>query len=120
VDAGQHPPQPVASVGGEELEPLRVVSATELRERRGERLGAEHRRLSLLELAEARIEAGGERICLEQARAEAVDRRDPGSVELTREVVPPALGERRADSGAELSRGAARVCDHEDRVDVEA
>ena len=36
-----------------------------------------------------------------------------------REVVPPAVGERRADPRAQLARGPARVRDHEDRVDVE-
>ena len=85
-----------------------------------ERLRAEHGRLRFVELAEARIEPGRERIGPEQAGAEAVDRRDPGAVELTGEVVPAALGERRADPGAELAGGTARVRDHEDRVDVES
>src|SRR5581483_2380942 len=35
------------------------------------------------------------------------------------EIVAPALGERSADACAELARGAARVRDDEDRVDVE-
>ena len=48
-----------------------------------------------------------------------MDRRDPRAVELAREVVSAALGERRADPRAQLARGPARVRDHEDRVDVE-
>ena len=119
VDARQHPPQPVAPVGGEQLEPLRIVSGAELRERGTERLRAQHRRLGLVELAEARVEPGRERIRPEQAGAEAVDRRDPGAVELAREVVPAAVGEGCADPGPKLAGGAARVRDHEDRVDVE-
>ena len=49
-----------------------------------------------------------------------MDRRDPGTVEFTREVVPAAFGERRADSRAQLPRGPARVRNDEYRVDGEA
>jgi aryl carrier-like protein len=119
VHARQHPAQPVAPVGGEKLEPLWVVSRAELGECLAERLRPKHGGLRLVELAEARVEPSGERICPQQAGAEAVDRRDPGSVELTCKVVPSALGERRPDPHAQLARRAARVGDDEDRVDVE-
>ena len=119
VHARQHPPQPVAPVGREQLEPLRIVPGAELGERLAERLRAEHGRLRLVELAEARVEPGGERIRPEEAGTEAVDRRDPGAVELAREVVPAALGEGGADPRPQLARRAARVRDDEDRVDVE-
>ena len=49
-----------------------------------------------------------------------MDRRDPGAVELAREVVPAALREGGADPRPQLAGGAARVRDDEDRVDVEA
>ena len=120
VHRRQHPPQPGAAVRREELEPLRVVAREELRERRAERLRAEDGRLRVVELAEARVETGGERIRAQQPAAEAVDRRDPRAVELAREVVAAALGERRANPRPQLARGAPRVRDDEDRVDVEA
>ena len=119
VDVRQHPAEPAAPVGGEQLEPLRVVAVAELGERLAERLRPQHRRLRLVELTEARVEPGGERVGAEEAGAEAVDRRDPGSVELTREVVPAAPGEGCANPRAQLAGGAAGVGDDEDRVDVE-
>src|SRR5207247_75918 len=64
-------------------------------------------------------EAGGEGVRLQQPQAEAVDRRDPGAVELAGEIGPTALVQRRADAGAKLGRGLARVRDDEQRVDVE-
>src|SRR5262249_3862862 len=97
VDGRQHPPQPGAPVPGKQLEPLRVVSREELAEGGAERLRAEHRALRLVELAEARVEAGGERIRLQQASTEAVDRRDPRPVELAGKVVTAPLDERRAN-----------------------
>jgi hypothetical protein len=48
-----------------------------------------------------------------------VDGRDPGAVELAREVVPAALSECNANAAAELAGRLSRVRDHEDRVDVE-
>ncbi len=55
----------------------------------------------------------------QQAPAEAVDRRDPGAVELEREIGPPALDQPLADPRPELARRALRVGDHEERLDVE-
>src|SRR5581483_1465293 len=120
VDGREHPPQARAPVRREQLEPLRVAAREELRERRAERLRAQDGGLRVVELPEARIETRGERIRLQQAVAEAVDRRDPGAVELAREILPAALGERRADPRAQLPGRAPRVRDDEDRVDVEA
>ncbi len=48
-----------------------------------------------------------------------MDRRDPRAVELAREVVAAAVGQGSANPRAQLARSAARVGDHEDRVDVE-
>ena len=119
VHARQHPPQPVAPVGRKQLEPLRLVPGAELRERLAERLRPEHGRLCLVELAEMRVEPGGERIRPEEAGTEAVDRRDPGAVELTREVVPATPREGGANPRPQLARRAPRIRDDEDRVDVE-
>src|SRR4029077_670330 len=88
-------------------------------ERLAERLRAKHRSLRLVELTEAGIEAGRQRNRPQEPSAKAVDRRDPGAVELAGEVVPTTVGERRADPGPKLARGTARIGDDEDRVDVE-
>src|SRR5581483_3269773 len=108
VHACQHPSQPVGAVRREQPQPVGVARGAELLERVPERLAPEDGALRLVELAEARSEPGGEGIRLQQAEAEAVDRRDPGAVELAREVVAPALGERSADARAELARRAPR------------
>ena len=52
----------------------------------------------------------------EQPRAEAVDGRDPGAVDLARQVVPSELDEPSADPRPELSGGALRVRDDQERV----
>jgi hypothetical protein len=57
---------------------------------------------------------------LQEAMAEAVDRGDPGGVELAREIGAAGLGEARANAAAELAGGALGVGDDEERVDVEA
>ena len=119
VDAREHPAQAVGAVGREQAQPVGIAVGAELVERLPERLAPEHRALRVVELAEARIEPGGERIGLQEPQAEAVDGRDPGAVELAREVVAPALGERGADARAQLAGRAPRVRDDEDRVDVE-
>ena len=120
VHPREHAAEPRRAVGGEELQPLRLRARAELRERALERLAAQHRPLCVVELAEARIEAGRERVCLQQPEAEAVDGRDPRAVELACEVVPAARCQLGADARAQLSRSAPRIRDDEDRVDVEA
>jgi hypothetical protein len=62
---------------------IRMPVGAERRQRLVEGLSGEDRRLRLVELAEARIEPGLERIGLQQPVAEAVNGRDPGAVELT-------------------------------------
>ena len=119
VDAREHPSQPARAVRGEQAKPLRLPVGTELVEGGLERLAAEHGTLRVVELAEPRVESRSKRVRLEQAEAEAVDRRDPGAVELAREIMPPALRQRGPDARAQLARGTPRVGDHEDRVDVE-
>ncbi len=119
VDPGEHPAQPGGPVRREQLQPRWVVAGAELGQRSVERLLADHHALRVVELTEARVEPGCERVSLQQAKAEAVDGRDPRAVELAGEVGPPALVQGRADAGAELGRRLARVGDDEQRVDVE-
>ena len=87
VDAGQHPPQPARAVRGEQADPLRIGGRAELLQRGVERLAGEDSRLVLVEHAEDRVDRGLERMRLQEPVAEAVDGRDPGAVELAREVV---------------------------------
>ncbi len=120
VDAREHPAQAVRAVGGEQAQPLGRAVGAELAERLLERLAAQHGALGLVELAEARVEPGRERVRLQEAQAEAVNGRDPGAVELACEVVPPTLGERGTHARPQLAGRTAGVRDHEDRVDVDA
>ena len=80
----------------------------------------QHPRLSLVEDTESRIDAGRERVRREEPPAEAVDRRDPGAVEVAREIGPLELDQAGADPRAQLAGGTIGVGDHEQRVDVEA
>ena len=118
VHARQHPPQPAAAVRREQPQALRAVAA-ELLERGAKGLAAEDAALAVVEDAEARVDPGGERVRLQQAAAETVDGRDPGAVELPREVVAAELDEALPDPSAQLAGSALGVRDHEDRVDVE-
>ncbi len=119
VHADQHPAQCSGPVRREQLQALRLLAGAELVERLRERLAGEHGRLRAVELAEARVEPRLERVGAKQARAEAVDGRDPGAVELAREVVASALAQLAPDARTQLTRGLARVRDHEDRADVD-
>ena len=119
VDPPEHASQRARAVGREQLQPRRILAGAELLERGVERLAREHRRLRLVELAEARVEPGLERIRAQEPRAEAVDGRDPGAVELAREVGAPARAELAPDPRAQLARSLARVRDHEHGAHVE-
>ena len=117
VDARQHPPQPARTVRGEQADSLRIAGRAELLERGVERLAGEDARLVLVEHAEVRVDRGLERMRLQEPVAEAVDGRDPGAVELAREVVAVKLCEPSADAAAQLPGRALRVRDREHRVD---
>ena len=119
VDARQHPAQAGRAVRREQPQALGLASRAERVERALERLSTQHGGAGLVELPEARVEPDAERMGLQEPVAEAVDRRDPRAVELTGEVVPPAVEERGADPAPELARRLARVRDDEDRLDVE-
>ena len=66
VHARQHPAKAVCTVRREQAEPLGLASGAEFLERAIERLAAQHRSAGVLELPEARIETGGERMRAEQ------------------------------------------------------
>ena len=120
VDAREHAAKTCGSIGREQPEALGVAGGTERLESALERLTAEHGRRRVLELAEARVEAGCERMRTQQPGAEAVDRGDPGAVELACEVRPPALSQSGPDARSQLPGRLARVRDDEDRLDVDA
>ena len=120
VDPRQHPAKPGRAIRRQEPDALGIAVGAELLERTLERLSAEHGRTRLLELAEARVEPHAERVRLQKPVAEPVDRRDPGAVELARQLVPAPIDERSPDPRSELTRGLPRVRDDEDGVDVEA
>ncbi len=120
VDLDEHSPQAVRAVRREELPAVRLVGRTEALQRRRERLGLEDEGLRLVEDTEARVDTGREWVCAQEPAAEAVDRRDPGTVERQREIGSVALEEPGADPRSQLSRGALGVRDHEQRIDVEA
>ena len=119
VDAGQHPAQAARAVGGEQVGALALAGLHEAVQRLLEGLALQHERLVAVEHAEARIEAGRERVCLEDAQAEAVDRRDPGAVQLACQAVLAQLQQARSDARAQLAGSAVGVGDDEDRADVE-
>ena len=108
VDAGQHPPQPGRAVRRQQVEPVGLLAQAEVGERLLERLAAQHPRLAVVEHAEARVEAGDERMRAQQAVTEAVDRRDPGAVELAGEVAPAELRPAARGCGCAARRPPAR------------
>jgi hypothetical protein len=119
VDGREHPPQAGRAIRGKETEPLGIVAGAKLVQGRLEGLAADDATLAVVEDPEARIEAGGERMSLQQAETETVDGRDPGAVERPGEVVAADLVQARADAAPELTRRALGVGDHEQRLDVE-
>ena len=119
VDAGEHAAQSLRAVGGEQPQPFGVTSRAEAGQCALERLTPDHRAVLVVELAEARVDPHRKRMRSQEARAEAVDRRDPRAVEPPREVMPAARVERRADARAQLACRLAGVSDDEHRLDVE-
>ena len=120
VDAGEHPPQPVRPIDGEEPQPRGIVCRAESGQRLRESLAAEHAALAVVQHAKAWVDPGGERMRTQQPVTEAVDRGDPRPVELAREVRTSTLDESRTDPAAQLAGRLLRVGDHEDRFDVDA
>ncbi len=104
VDGGQLAAQSLRAVGREQPQPLGVAGRAERRERALERLAADDRAVLIVELAEPRIDADRERMRAQQPRAEAVDRRDPRTVEPAREIGAAARVQRGADARSATRR----------------
>ncbi len=120
VDADEHLAEPGGLVGGEELPAVGLVGGAERLQGRVEGLALQHPRLRLVEHAEPGIDARCERVRGQEPAAEAVDRRDPGAVEVAREIGPLELEQAGSDPRPQLAGGAVGVGDDEQGVDVEA
>src|SRR5204863_5205866 len=103
VDAGEHPPQPVSAVDGEQPEPRGIVLRAELGQRRLERLPAQHTPLAVVDDPEARVDARRERMRAQQPVTEPVNGRDPGAVERARELGTSTRSQLGADAAAQLA-----------------
>src|SRR4029079_15816580 len=90
ADARERPAEAVRPVRGEEMHALGPARLDVAGERFREGLRAQDRRLALVEDPETGVEPGLERMRAQQPMAETVDRRDPATVEVAREIV--ALG----------------------------
>src|SRR5439155_307330 len=97
VHAGEHAAHAARSVHVEQPKPRRVVRCAEGRKSGGERLTTEDAPLALVEHAKPRVDTGCERMGAQQSVTEAVNRRDPRSVELAREVRASALDQSGTD-----------------------
>src|SRR5262249_49479292 len=104
VDACQHLAQALCPVGREQAQPVGLAAGAECCERALDRLAPQDGGLVVGELVEAWVEPHRERVGTQQPRAEAVDGRDPRTVELPPEVVASAVAKRRANARAELAR----------------
>ena len=101
-----HPAQAVGVVGGDEVQRRGAVLAVEhLGQRALPGAVAQRPRGGLVEHAERRIEARGDRVGAQQPRAEAVDRRDPRRLGLARLL---ALGRARRSARARASAARRR------------
>src|SRR5439155_16743042 len=85
-----------------------------------EGLDAKHCGLALVQYSQPRVGPGRERILLGQPEAEAVDRRDPGAVEIAGQLGSVELAEPSPEAGTQVGCRPLGVGDHEDRADVDA
>src|SRR5207248_7311875 len=106
---------------GDQIETLRAARALEeVAERAIEGVDREAHRLGLVEHAVLRIDARRQRMRAQDARAEAVDRRDPRALGLPRALALAELHETAADPRLHLRRRLLREGDGEDAVDRHA
>jgi hypothetical protein len=120
VDADQHAPQIDRSVDREQAQTVLLLVGREPLERRIERLRPQHAPLAVVEHAEPGVEPSGERVGPKQAMAEAVNGRDPGTVELARELGSTGVDEAGADPRPQLACGLLGVREDENRLGVHA
>ncbi len=124
VEAGDDSAQHVVAVCADQM--LGLV-ARELRRRRAQQLGergvprllAQSAQLALVEHDGGRVDSGDDRVGREHARAEAVDRRDPGALHRPRVLDAAECHEALAHAAAQLPGGTARERDRQDRARVE-
>ena len=109
-----HRAQAVRAVGGHQCDRVGILAGDEVLQRRLEGEHPQAGRDSLVEHGEAGVEAGRQRVGREQARAEAVDRRDVGRLGVARRGALAERQEARADPLAELPGGALGEGDRED------
>ncbi len=119
VGGDDHPPQARPPVGDEEGRPDLITVRAELLQSGAEGFARKHERLLGIEHAEVRVDSGGDGVLAQQPAAEAVNGRDPGSIELAGEIMALALVQSRADARAQLAGGAVGVSDDEQGVDRE-
>src|SRR5581483_11971446 len=116
VDRRELAAQAVGAVRREQAQPLGIAGGAERGERPLERLAADDGAVLVVELAEPRVDADREGVRTQEPRAEAVNRRDPRTVEASGEVVAAASVQCGANPRAQLARRLARVRDHEHRL----
>ena len=118
VDSDNGPPEHGRLVCGDELGAL--GRARELRQRPVEGRTRQLRGAVVVEHSEGRIEPGRQRVRMQHARAERVDRRDPGALGGGGRGLIIEVSEPRPDPVAQLSRRLFGEGDREDAADVDA
>ena len=118
VGGADHVAQAVGRVGRDHLEALGLLAlAHEGPEGAVEGVGGDALRLELVEHAEVRVDARAERVSAQHARAEAVDRRDPGRLGGAGVGAPAEIEKAPAHARPHLGRGLLGEGDGEDGVD---
>ena len=120
VGVEDHRAQAATAVGGEEIEPAVGPFRQEPLEREVERLVQEHPRAHVVGDRKARIEAGLEGVSAEDAKAEAMDRRDPRGVDGPGLLHLAGQLEPLAHPAPELGRRPVGERDREQAVDGRA
>ena len=110
----------VAAVDGRDVHRRRAVRRRPVLERRLERGRGDPPRRALVEHGEARVQPGRERVGAQDARAEAVDRADPGRVDRPGVLVLAQLREPPPDPLAQLRGRLLREGQGENRADRDA
>ena len=121
VGGADHVAQAVGRVGRDHLEALGLLAlAHEGPEGAVEGVGGDALGLELVEHAEVRVDARAERVSAQHARAEAVDRRDPGRLGGAGVGAPAEIEKAPAHARPHLGRGLLGEGDGEDGVDCHA
>ena len=123
VHGAHHPLELLRRVGRQQLEPHAALPRA-LREERLQRpfegVDADALRLGLVEHPVLGVDARRQRVRAQEARAEAVDRRDPGALRGPRLLALAQLEEAPPDAQLELGGGLLGERDGEDAIDHHA